>query len=294
MIASCLGALALTAFLLLSRGGVSGRQAPAPGSTARSDGAAAAVPPSPQAAGPAETPARASAESGPDAEKEPASPPDALAQAEKELTLHAAAALDGVLYLNDVLDYVLEFASLPVADHPDLDFEDNDAIAYELEGTPEGTEARMLVGMLPYYEDDRTFRYVQMDIDVHAGQSELMQGVMREHPNVNLSISYDVADGRPTRFALQLGRRVDLAASRDAGINAYEGQYTSGSLYWVDLEKDPDNPTTTTFGIVDGQHVEARSFPGIAPLAGDTDLDPERLNALLALLQQHRSTIKGE
>ena len=222
-------------------------------------------------------------------------PKDALAKAHKDLALHCRAGLDGVLFVNEVLDSVLAFASLPVDAHPDLEFGDNDAIAYKLLGAPEGTTAHVLVGLQPYYEDGRTFRYLQMQIQEDCGTSEYLLDSQREGPFISLSIGYDETDKyAPTRFGLTVQRPVDIAGSRDAGVDAYHGRYTHGARFWVDLLKDPYNPTTTTFGIVDGNPASTAAFDGIRPLAGNVHLDQERLATLLRQLQSHLSTIKGE
>ena len=179
--------------------------------------------------------------------------------------------------------------------HPDLDYEDNDAIAYRLKGTPIGTEARILVGMSPYDADGKSYRYLQMAVDINVGKSEFLRDSVREGPHIDFSISYDVTDEKtPARFALMLTRPVALSASRDVGIDAYYDRYTSGALFGVDLLKNPHSPTTTTIGIVDGNPANQESFGGVSPLAGDIQLDTSRVTALLNQLQTHLSTIKGK
>ncbi len=225
----------------------------------------------------------------------PPQQPTPLETAQGKLAYHATAALDGVLFVNEVLDQMLEFASLPVDEHPDLAFEDDDAVAYKLKGTPVGTEARILVGMMPYDADGKSYRYLQMGVDINVGKSEFLLDSVREGPHIEFSISYDVADEMaPSRFGLLLTRPVDITASRDAGINAYYGRYTSGALFGVDLLKNPHRPTTATIGIVDANPVNEKSFGGVSPLAGDIQLDITRVTALLKQLQAHLSTIKGK
>ncbi len=227
----------------------------------------------------------------PDAAELTAHPLEAI---KEDLAFHATAALDGTLYMNTVLEHMLEFASLDVAAAPDLDYEDDDAVAYKLEGTPEGTEARVLVGLMPYEEDGRTFRYLQMQLDVPQ-EPEFLHGAMREGPNVNFSISYDVTDPTtPTRFALMLKRRVDLAASRAEGIDAYTGRFTNGVYYWNDFLDTSRGPSSTTWGLVDGAPVSGEAFDGVNPLGGNTYLDLELLERILTQLQRNLSAIKGE
>jgi len=152
----------------------------------------------------------------------------------------------------------------------------------------------VLVGLQPYYEDGRTFRYLQMQIREDCGTSSTV-GLAKRGPFISLSIGYDETDkSNPTRFGLTLQRPVDIAGSRDAGIDAYHGRYTHGARYWVDLLKDPYNPTTTTFGMVDGNPASTAAFDGISPLAGNVNLDKNRLSELLRQLQSHLSMIKGE
>lgn len=221
-------------------------------------------------------------------------PPPPIMRAKKELDSHSLAALDGVLYVDEVMDQLLEFASLPVSEHPDLDYHDNDSVAYRLEGTPEGVEARVLIGMLPYEEDGRTFRYLQMSIE-STEKPEYLRDSVREGTSTSVSISYDVTSKDvPTRFALLVQRRVDLAACRDVGLDAYAGRFTLGASFAIDLEKGPDDPKTATFGLVDGNIVDGHSFDGVSPLAGDIQIDRIRLATLLGQLHKHLSKIRGE
>jgi len=86
---------------------------------------------------------------------------------------------------------------------------------------------------------------------------------------------------------------VDLAASRDQGIDAFSGRYSTGAYYWHDL-KDPSKEIfASTIGISNGNPVSPPAFDG-APLQGRTDLDMTQLESLLTQLQSHLSLIKGE
>jgi hypothetical protein len=223
----------------------------------------------------------------------PSSSGHALDKAKEELINHVDFGLNGVLHVNEVLDQMLAFASLELSAHPDLEYEDNDAIAYKLKGGPGDAEARVLVGLQPFEDNGRRCRYLQMQLDI-GSKPEYWRDTMRDAPNVNLSISYDEADSTvPTRFGLMLQRRVDLYASKQAGIDAYQGKYTSGAYYWIDLKDNPPRLWSGTIGIVNGRPVEPKSFDDISPLSGDLELDRERLSKLLARLQQHQSAIKG-
>jgi len=153
----------------------------------------------------------------------------------------------------------------------------------------------MLVGLQPYEENGRRCRYVQMDVHLPGSPTSFHEGVLRDAPNVNLSISYaEEQPDRPTRFALMLQQRVDLAGCRDQGIDAYGGTFTNGAYYWHDLNDPTSEPLTTTIGIVDGQPVATKHFPGVSPLRGDTRMDRDLLLALLARLQEHLSHVRGE
>lgn len=228
----------------------------------------------------------------------PGFPPshDPLAQAADDLDAFATMSLNGVVHVNDTLERMLAFASLPVSAHPDLDYEDDDAIAYRLLGTPEDTEARVLVGLQPYEIGETTFRYLQLEIDVAVGTHDLVDGAMRYPPNVGLSVSYDAHDPEePARAALLVQRDVALGESRRSGIDAYQGRYTTGSYYCVDLLEDPPQVVCGTVGMVDGQRLPSiQSFEGVSPLAGDTQLDVELLGEILGRLREHLATIKGE
>ncbi|MCK6448146.1 MAG: hypothetical protein L6Q99_17300 [Planctomycetes bacterium] len=218
-----------------------------------------------------------------------------LADIRDDLAFFANESLHGVLHLNAVLGHVSTLAALPVSARPDFDYEDDDSIAYRIEGLPDGMKGHVLIGLQPYTEAGGTYRYLQMNLDMPSIEPEYLDGVFRDGPNVNLSISYDVADPhKPTRLALMLQRRVDLSASRAQGIDAYVGSFTQGAYYWRDL-LDPDGtPSANTFGIVNGQPASPRAFPSATPLVGELQLDPELLNEVLGRLQQKLSFVKGE
>ncbi|MBA2662078.1 MAG: hypothetical protein H0U74_07255 [Bradymonadaceae bacterium] len=213
---------------------------------------------------------------------------DWLVVARENLSVFATESLSGIMHVNAVLEYMIEFASLSVEGHIDFDYEDDDAIAYAIKGLPEGMTGHFLVGFQPYIENGKTHRYLQMSINAHPAEQEYIDGAMRDGPNINLSESYDADDpGAPTRFALMLQRRVDLSASRKVGIDPYSGEYTYGAYYWHDMLDKSKAPLTTTLGLVNGNPVDVDSFAGVSPLAGDVLLDPDLLHELLAKLQKN-------
>jgi len=222
-------------------------------------------------------------------------PASAVERAGTQLARHATDSLNGTIAINDVLDQMIAFARLPVSEHPDLDYEDGDSISFKLEGAPQDTDARLLLELQPVHEGDRTLRTVHLAVDMDVNESAFHQGAMRSGPSVTLGICYDVDDPKSVaRFTAQLQRNVALAASRQAGIDAYDGRFTTGASFWLDLMKSPASPLTSTFGLIDGNPASGAKFDGVSPLAGDTQLDPARLAKLVELLQAHVATIKGE
>jgi hypothetical protein len=216
-----------------------------------------------------------------------------LSDATDDLAMQSTDAVYGVLELNYALDNLLSLSSLPISEHPDFDYEDNDALAYSFEGAPEGSEVRMLVGLQSYQEGDSTYRYLQIEVDVSQEEDEFIDGALREGPSVHASISYDVEDPtQPTRFAITLQRSVDIAACRDAGIDAYTGKFTEGAYYWHDL-LDESKVSAMTFGIIDAHPESHHAFDGEL-LRGDTTLDKERVKALLVKLQHKLNKAKGD
>ena len=212
-----------------------------------------------------------------------------------ELSVFATDSVYGKMYLNAVLERALELASQPIENHPDFDYEDDDAVAYTIHGLPDGMEGHMLVGLQPYTENGRTYRYVQMDIDIPTTEPDYLDGVLRDGPSMGLSISYDIKDpGTPVRVALLLQRRVDLSGSRGNGIDAYTGSYTQGGYYWHDLLNPTQGPSALTFGIVDGSPATGAKFPLASPLWGDLQLDQVLLGEVLGQLQKNLSLVKGE
>ncbi|MEZ6015204.1 MAG: hypothetical protein R3F49_08830 [Planctomycetota bacterium] len=217
-----------------------------------------------------------------------------MAAARHEIVRQCNAALDGVLSLNDVLDYMLEFASLEVASAPDFDYEDDDALAYNLIGAPSGTEARMLVGLQPFETDAGRARYLQLEVDVANVQDELIQGAVRYSPRVDLNIAYLESDPAvPIRLAVNVSRAVGFAASRDVGIDAYQGRHTEGAYFWIDLKADPLQPISGTYGVVDAVPQSVKDFAGVSPLAGDIRLDSARVKLVLERLQSHFSKARS-
>lgn len=236
-------------------------------------------------------------EVGPVSEESTQAAPESLSEPDpikKGLACSATDALYGRMDVNAVLRHALALAELPVKPSPDLDYEDNDSIAFQFEGMPEGMEAHMLTGLQSYVENGRDYRYIQMDINIPGLEPEYLDGAMREGPNINFSISYDVLDPKtPVRFALMLQRGVDLSASRAKGIDAYSGVYTQGSYFWQDL-LDPTKVSAKTFGIENGNPLGSKPFPNAVELVGDLTLDPVLLNEMLGKLQEKLSYVKGQ
>ena len=218
------------------------------------------------------------------------SPAESLEQTIADLGAQVDASLDGTLFIDELLDQVLRVADLPVDPHVDFDYQDNDGVAYRVEGTPEGTRAHFLVGLEPFERDGKEFRYFHMEIQLGAdAPSEFHRDALREGPRVHLSIDYD-EQGKPGRLGLLTERRVALGDSRPSGIDAYQGSFTSGASFHVDLA-DPRNARAETFGIVDGHYVQRDEFEGM-PLRGDLEVDRARVEALLARLTRHYESVR--
>ncbi|MBI5431913.1 MAG: hypothetical protein HZA52_03675 [Planctomycetes bacterium] len=221
---------------------------------------------------------------------------DRLVAAKDDLAFFATDSLNGVMYVNAVLEHVLAFASLPVETHPDFEYEDDDAIAYKITGLPGGMEGHLLVGLQPYSnESGKTCRYLQMELKMPSAEPEFLDGAMRDGPNVFVSVSYETeAPNVPVRFGLMLQRRVDLSASRKEGIDAYSGVHTQGAYYAQDMLDATRAPFASTVGLVNGNPADGNSFPGVSPLVGDVRLDPGLLSEVLAQFQKNLSSVKGE
>lgn len=212
-----------------------------------------------------------------------------------ELVSHCDASLGGSMYVNDVLDYMLQFSELKLEPYPDLDYEDSGALAYKLSDTPAGTEARVLVGLEPFQVEGGECRYMRMEVDIVGEEGKLVDGAIRYSPRVDLNIAYRTNDPQqPARFALNVQRPVALADSRDSGINAYEGRWTQGSYYWIDLENTTAEPLSGTYGIIDSQPYGMSKFEGVQPLRGDIQLNQDKVTELLEQLQTHLATIQGK
>jgi hypothetical protein len=137
--------------------------------------------------------------------------------------------LDGFLYIDDLLDQVSAFAELPINERVDHEYEDDDAIAYRILGTPAGVTAHFLVGMAPIERDGKEYRYLQLEIGLDTDSpSEFYRDALREGPRIHLTIDRD-RDGNMGAFALITERRIALKDSRRAGIDAYQGRFTSGA-----------------------------------------------------------------
>ena len=211
-------------------------------------------------------------------------PADALLAAQADLAQLIDGSLDGILSINDTLDQVLAFASLPVSDKVDFDYGSDEVAAYKILGTPPGTTAHFLVGLNPIVLDDQQVRYFQMEIQMNDGEQEFNRNAMRDGPRIHLSLDYG-DDQMPHIFNLTTQRRVSLSASRAAGIDAYHGEFTTGASFHVKLS-DPGNPMSETHGIVDG-NPSRDQFQAISPLHGANDLDPQKVELLLSKFLHH-------
>lgn len=160
---------------------------------------------------------------------------------------------------------MLEFASLEVASAPDFDYEDDDALAYNLIGAPSGTEARMLVGLQPFETDAGrgSLPSARGRCGQRPGRTD--SGAVRYSPRVDLNIAYLESDPAvPIRLAVNVSRAVGFAASRDVGIDAYQGRHTEGAYFWIDLKADPLQPISGTYGVVDAVPRASRTSPASA------------------------------
>lgn len=244
-----------------------------------------------------------------DSSTAPGTPPTtAIEQAQEELAQQIDASLDGILDIDRLLDQVLAFADLPIDEKVDFEYEDNDSIAYRVLGTPSGTEAHLLVGRETFpahgpapdpeggADGGTECRALQLEIQLGADQPPgFHRDALREGPRLHLGLFMD-PDGRPVRMGLVTERAVALGASRRAGLDAYEGRFTSGASYGIELDGDDLRPRTAeTIGLVDGHYASGASFQG-QPLRGDLTPERERVEALARRLQAHfervRATVK--
>lgn len=217
---------------------------------------------------------------------------DPLLIAQNELARQVDDSLEGYLYINHLLDQVQAFADLPVDPRVDLEYDDDDAIAFEILAMPAGTTGHFLVGRKTFERNGEEFRFLQMEIEMGEDESPTYhRDSLRYGPRIHLTIDYD-GSGTPYALALILQRDVALRESRQRGIDAYRGTYTTGAGYRVNLP-DPERSYSGTFGLVDGTTARADRFPGPSPLVGDTRIDPERVRALFEALMSKRAAVNG-
>lgn len=210
----------------------------------------------------------------------------------EELSSQVDASLDGYLYINDLVDQVMAIASLPVNTQVDFSYEDEDSVAYRLLGTPDGVEAHFLVGIAPFDREGKTYRCLQLEIQVDAGAvPEFNRGALRDGPRVHLTLDYDQS-GEPGHFALITERRVNLSESQRAGFNAYQGRHTSGAGYKADVGKGL-TLVTETFGLIEGQYANGARFQGVSPLVGDIELNSEKVRSLFRVLDRNYQAVRS-
>lgn len=221
------------------------------------------------------------------ASKEQASDPWVTIQ--EELASQVNDSLDGFLYINHVLDQLTSFAQLPVETKADLDYESDERACFKLQETPPGTTARLLVLHKPFELEGRELRGIELEVQMDAEEPPgFYRDCFRSGPRAHISISYDEA-GDPVGLALILERKINPKVSRENGIDAYQGRFTCGAGYRVDLSTG--TTTSETFGFVNGNYAFRDAFQGISPLRGDVQIDKERVGALLRELTAKRRQV---
>lgn len=218
----------------------------------------------------------------------PAAATSRVQQAQDELRVLIDASLDGEFHVDDLLDQVLVFASLPVSAELDPAYEDDDeTIPHRIEGTPAGTRAHFFIGIQPNVHDGRDFQFFQMEIQMDADQPAVFhRDALREGPRIHLTLDHDFKS-KPGSFGLLTERKVALRDSKRAGIDAYHGRFRSGASYAVGFG-DPSFRHAVTFDILDGNYVGAG---GETALHGDLDVDPSKVAALVDLFREHQREI---
>jgi hypothetical protein len=213
-------------------------------------------------------------------------------RAHAELKTQIDDALEGFLYVDHLLDQVQVFADLPVEPKADLDYDDEDAIAYRILGTPEGTSAHFLVGRGVIERDGQEFRFLQLEIETEDDvEPEFHHGALRLGPRVHLTLDYD-SEGAPGALAIVTQRDVALRASRERGLDADRGLHVTGAGLRANFGSAPST-FSETFGLIDGVKAKGNRFPSVSPLRGDTDPDPTRVRTLLASLLRNRRAVDG-
>lgn len=217
---------------------------------------------------------------------------DLLATAQAELSTQVNDSLDGFLYINHVLDQLVAFARLPVETKADLEYESDERACFNLLDEPEGTTARMLVLHKPFELEGRELRGIELEVQMNAEEEPgFYRDCYRSGPRAHISISYD-EHGEPAALALILERKINPKVSRENGIDAYQGRYTSGAGYRVDFATG--DTTCETFGLVNGNYAFRDKFQGISPLRGEIQADKQRVLALLGELSIKRQQVGSD
>lgn len=214
---------------------------------------------------------------------------DPWATVQEELASQVNDSLDGFLHINHVLDQLTAYARLPVETKADLDYESDERACFKLLDTPPGTTARLLVLHKPFELEGRELRGIELEVQMDAEERPgFYRDCFRSGPRAHISISYDEA-GDAVGLALILERKINPKVSRDNGIDAYQGRFTCGAGYRVDLATG--TTTSETFGFVNGNYAFRDAFQGISPLRGDVQIDKDRVGALLRELTAKRRQV---
>ena len=218
----------------------------------------------------------------------------ALKLAKADLADQVDMSLDGILEINRLLDKLSLIADLPISRQVDYEFDDSDAVAYKMLGTPEGMSAHFLVGLDSFERDGKTYKAYELEVQMDGYDVTFDRGAMRSGPRVRIMMDFD-EDGNPGMLALLMTRRVALAASRGAGVDAYTGDFVTGCSYKSSMT-NPEDSMSETYGIQNGHIVTSMTSPAysnmIKPLAGDVILQPDKAQALLGKLHNHFAILK--
>lgn len=215
--------------------------------------------------------------------------PDPWAVVQKELATQVNDSLDGFLYIDHVLDQLIAYARLPVDEKADLDYESDERACFNLLDAPPGTTARILVLHKPFELEGRELRGIELEVQMEADDKPgFYRDCYRSGPRAHISLSYDEA-GEPVGLALILERKINPKVSRENGVDAFQGRFTCGAGYRVDLATG--TTTSETFGFVNGNYAFRDAFGGITPLRGDIQVDKDRVATLLRELTAKRQQV---
>ena len=216
--------------------------------------------------------------------------------AKREISEQVDISLDGIVEINRLIDQLTLIAELPIDSEVDYDFEDSDAVAYKVLGTPDGMDAHFLVGLESFERDGKRFKAYELEVQIGGDDVTFERGAMREGPRVRMLMDFD-EDGNPGMMGLVATRRVSLGLSRQAGINAYEGEYVNGISYKGSATIPEDN-MSETFGVQNGRVVTSVTSPSysnsIKPLLGDVMIEPEKARLLFSHLQSNFSSLSNK